>query len=239
MKQIANALKITRGPNLTEQVRCALSDEILSGKHQLGDALPSEQVLAQQFGVSRTVMREAISHLRADGLISTKQGVGAFVIANHIYYPFRLDVPDKSDRDALLNVLELRSGFEVEAAGLAALRRKQSHINSMRKAIKAMERAVKSGDIEAGVKADLDFHEAICSATGNPHFESFFAFIKQYLEPSIKLSRKLSAGRNREYHSQDEHLAIFEAILAEDQQAAREMAREHVAGTIERANSNY
>src|SRR5690606_20954234 len=99
--------------------------------------LPSEQAMAREFGVSRTVMREAIARLKADGLVVTQQGRGIFVASSSASLPFRLKA-DLEDVAALLKIIELRIGFEVEAAGLAAKRRSSADLKRMRKALDDM-----------------------------------------------------------------------------------------------------
>ena len=106
---------------LTAELVARLTADITSGKLAPGARLPTEQEMIAATGVSRTVIREAVAALRADRLVVTRQGVGAFV-ADHVRRPFRVDFDENSPLREVLNVMELRTGVEVEAAGLAAER---------------------------------------------------------------------------------------------------------------------
>ena len=105
--------------SLTQQLFTRLAADITSGKLPAGSRLPTEQEMIAATGVSRTVVREAVAHLRAEGLVLTRQGVGAFV-AENVRRPFRIDFDESSSLREVLNVMELRTGMEIEAAGLAA-----------------------------------------------------------------------------------------------------------------------
>src|SRR5262250_2589409 len=103
--------------SLTHELTERLTSEIISGKLPAGSRLPTEQALIAATGVSRTVVREAVAALRAEGLVVTRQGVGAFVPEN-ARRPLRIDVDPLSPLRAVLDVMELRTGIEIEAAGL-------------------------------------------------------------------------------------------------------------------------
>ena len=107
--------------SLTQQLFTRLTADITSGKLPPGSRLPTEQEMIAATGVSRTVVREAVAHLRAEGLVITRQGVGAFV-AENVRRPFRIDFDESSSLREVLDVMELRTGIEIEAAGLAAER---------------------------------------------------------------------------------------------------------------------
>jgi DNA-binding transcriptional regulator YhcF (GntR family) len=111
---------LRRRETLTSQLTKTLTERIAKGALKPGDKLPSEQELIEQFGVSRTVVREAISSLRAAGLVATQQGVGAFVQAAAASQPFRIDENSLDLIKEVINVVELRIGLEAEAAALAA-----------------------------------------------------------------------------------------------------------------------
>src|SRR3990170_4806447 len=106
---------------LTAELVQRLTADITSGKLPPGSRLPTEQELIAATGVSRTVVREAVAALRAEGLVVTRQGVGAFVPAN-ARRSFRVDFDQLSSLREVLDVMELRTGIETEAAGLAAER---------------------------------------------------------------------------------------------------------------------
>src|SRR6478609_9635638 len=109
--------------NLAEQVMARLSADIRGGRLAPGARLPTEQDLTATMGVSRTVVREAVAALRADGLVVTRRGSGAYVAENPTASPFRITAPQRGRLSDVLDVMELRLAVEVEAAGFAAERR--------------------------------------------------------------------------------------------------------------------
>src|SRR5262249_2295893 len=129
--------------NLTREAVDRLATEITSGKLQPGARLPPEQEMMSAMGVSRTVVREAVAALRAEGLIVTRQGVGAFVAGGVLRRPFRIDPEGLRSLAEVLNVMELRLGVEVESAGLAAERASPPQLRAIPAAPTASHRAVR------------------------------------------------------------------------------------------------
>ena len=143
-------------------------------------------------GVSRTVVREAVAALRADGLVVTRQGVGAFV-ADHVRRPFRIDFDEHSPLREVLNVMELRTGVEIEAAGLAAERATPAQTEEDRRAL----RRDRGGDRprrDRAVDQDFAFHCAIADATGNPQFRRFLEYLGRFVIPRQHGLGPLAAG---------------------------------------------
>src|SRR5947199_10729047 len=130
--------------SLTGELVARLTDDITSGRIPPGSRLPTEQELIAATGVSRTVVREAVAALRAEGLVVTRQGVGAFVPEN-ARRPLRIDFDPLSPLRAVLDVLELRTGIEIEAAGLAADRGSASQIRRIVECFDAVGAALKRG----------------------------------------------------------------------------------------------
>jgi GntR family transcriptional repressor for pyruvate dehydrogenase complex len=219
-------------PNLTDRVTTKLLDEITGGQYQTGDVLPPEQVIAERLGVSRTILREAISRLKVEGIVASKQGRGLSVVSNRRPSVLRMLAAPDDDVDELLSIVELRRGFEIEAAGFAAQRRDEADIEEMRQALVQMQQAIDSGEVSVGVEADLRFHEAIARATKNHHYMSFFDFLSELYRRNLLVSRTRSARmKGRGEHAQKEHEAIFQAIRIGDADAARGAARTHVENT--------
>ena len=119
---------VVPGVHLSDQVAEALSTEIRSERLAAGDKLPTEAALVEQFGVSRTVVREAISQLQASGLTQTRHGIGTFVVEALPRGNFQLSGVDLATLEDVISVLELRIGLETEAAALAARRRTPAHV---------------------------------------------------------------------------------------------------------------
>lgn len=231
--------KITPSQNLTERVAAALGEEITGGRYAVGDALQSEAEMAKGFGVSRTVMREAVSRLKADGLVTSKQGAGIFVTATQRQISFHLDSVSGMELEKILPIVELRQGFEVEAAGLAALRATGEDLAAIREELERMGEALERHDRDAGVRADVEFHLNICKATHNPYYPQIFETFRSFLLENISVSRENSARRDPSCTqgtapSHREHLALFAAIESGDDNAARIRAREHIENTRKR-----
>ncbi len=167
--------------NRTTEVSERIAALITSGRLQPGERLPTEAELMDAMGVSRTVVREAVAALKADGLIVTRQGAGAFVASDAARMPFRIDPDSLSSIDDVIAVMELRLAIEVEAAALAAERASPSAVKSIDKALTAIDRAIAAG--ESAVAEDFAFHQAIAKATGNTHFISFLTFLGVHVIP--------------------------------------------------------
>src|SRR5574338_70503 len=214
---------VARPSRLSDVVAADLEAWLRDGAWVAGAQLPSEKVLAERFGVSRAVIREAISRLKADGWVETRQGAGAFVAPQPGRGTFRLVPGGASAADTLADVFELRHLVETGAAALAARRRKEADLAAPE-------------PIEAsGARADDEFHVAIAAATRNPLIRRFVEFMGQQFSDS-RLPTWDAAGREsgRARAAQDEHRRLFEAIRAEDAAAARCAAAAHLAAAAHR-----
>lgn len=212
-----------------------LAGEIRSGRLAPGARLPTEQALTHAARVSRTVVREAVAALRAEGLVITRQGVGAFVSAEPQRAPFRIEPERLESLAETLNVMELRLGVEIESAGLAAERATRAQVRAIDDALQAMHEATRAG--RSAIDEDLGFHRAIAEATGNPEFARFLQFIGRHLIPRRTVSGLPERmGGQRAYLEliQEEHRRIREAIAARDPRAAREAMRRHLTRSLER-----
>jgi len=201
-----------------------------------GERLPTEAEIAAQYGVSRTVVREAISRLRADGVVTARPGAGTFVSQTGWNRPFRIDAPQPDF--PLVHVLELRIAFEVEAARLAAERRGDDDLARMRDCVAIM--AADRAGAEEGVKADVAFHREIALATRNPLYGDFFDFIEPHIRREIRQAREKTARLSQRkaaglwLQAQAEHAAILAAIEAGNPAKAAAAARLHLRNTVKR-----
>ncbi len=221
--------------NRTGEVVERLAAEISSGRIAPGARLPTEQELTAALGVSRTVLREAVAALRAEGLVETRQGVGAFVVRDVQRRPFRIDPDELRSIAEVVQVMELRTGVEVEAAGIAAERTNAPARTRIAKAIAAIDAALARG--EAAIDEDFAFHQAIAEATGNPHFTRFLEFLGRFLIPRQSVRVGLKAGQDlRAYlqRIQAEHRTIADAIAVGDVSTARRAMRRHLLGSRQR-----
>ena len=211
-----------------------MSAKIQRGVYRPGDKLPTEpEVMAEQ-GVSRTVVREAMSRLQAAGFVETRHGVGTFVLAREPAAP-AVDLGTATTIRDVLAMLELRISVETEAAGLAALRRSDEHLRLMRRALDDFEKGVNRG--ESSVEADFAFHLQIALATGNRYFEDFYRRLGITTIPRTRIdTAKLSPEPAQTYliRTNREHQHILDAIARKEPQTASAGMRMHLTNSCER-----
>lgn len=214
-----------------------LSSRIGDGRLTAGAKLPSESAVMADFGVSRTVVREALSRLQASGLVVTHHGVGTFVrddaaASTGIRLPGAVQA--STLRDALA-VVELRLGLEGEAAALAAVRRSDEELAAMRAAQRELADAIdQSGDT---VTPDRRLHELIASATHNAHFVELTRGLGALMIPRTRVDTASLAGDGRrEYFLRlhAEHESVVNAIANRDPEAARAAIRTHLSNSRDR-----
>jgi DNA-binding FadR family transcriptional regulator len=221
-------LKIERPRGtLADKVTEALTRLIRGAAYPVDSRLPSEKEMAERFGVSRTVVREAVSRLKSEGLVASHQGKGVFVRPAGPGVPFRFDQAAPESMRSVLQVVELRKGVEAEIAALAAARGSDPELKQIQRAFREVERHADGGP--QGVQADMDFHRAIARASGNPHFLALWDFIGQFLGNAIRLTRSFEALHPELVEQvKREHEDLAEAIRRRDPEAARAAARRHL-----------
>ena len=212
---------------LTAELVARLTTDIVSGKLAPGSRLPTEQEMIAATGVSRTVIREAVAALRADRLVITRQGVGAFV-ADQVRRPFRVEFDEHSSLREVLNVMELRTGIEIEAAGLAAERASPAQLKKIAERYGAIQSAIERGD--TAVDQDFAFHCAIADATGNPQFKRFLEYLGRFIIPRRTVWGSSAPVTNRVHLElfQREHEQILHAIEARSPAQARAAMQRHL-----------
>lgn len=226
---------IQQAPNLRSGLVDTLVAQIESGDLAPGQRLPTEQEIVAATGVSRTVVREALASLRARGLITTRQGLGAFVAKDPLPKTFSIVPNDLKSIDEVLGVLELRMGVEVEAAGLAAERHSAADVGAMRSQLDTLDEAVRGG--ASGSEEDFGFHRAILAATRNGNFTRLFETFGSAMIPRqwIRIDAMSDAERERYLgRMQKEHRAILDAIADRDAAAARRAMRSHLSRSYAR-----
>lgn len=218
---------------LSDSVAQELLLKIEKGGFASTGKLPTEAVLAQEFGVSRTVVREAISRLKNEGMVEPRQGSGVFIVERAGIRPLRIDYAQAVEPGAVVQILALRRAIEAEVAAEAAMRRTDEQMDVIDAKLAQIEVAVKQGD--DGVTEDVEFHRAIASATGNPYFLTTLAFLNQYLEAGTLVTRRNEALRE-DFSRQvrEEHARIAAAIRARDPLAARNAAQTHLYNAARR-----
>lgn len=215
--------QLTREPRLSDKVADMMLKTILSRRLQPGERLPSERELGEQFGVSRTVVREAVRALAAKGLIEVRSGSGLRVAA--------VDAAAVSESMSLFlhgstldypKVHEIRATLEVQMAGAAAARRTEADVESLTEACKRVEASI--DDVETAAVNDVEFHREIARAT---HNELYLVLLDSIGEAQVEVRRgNLAAGGTEE--TMLHHRRILEAIVAGDPERARKAMHAHL-----------
>jgi GntR family transcriptional repressor for pyruvate dehydrogenase complex len=217
--------KVVRTSRLYEQIVQQIEESVLKGTLKPGDQLPAERELAQQLGVSRTAVREAVKTLREKGLVEAYSGRGTFITdgtSQAARQSFDLMVKI-GQQEGSPHLAELRLILEPGIAALAAVRADEENITALRDAVEVMDRAQR--DPEAYIEADLDFHLALAEAAGNPLILSLIDSIVGLLrEQRIKIFN-VEGGPQR---GQAHHKRILEAMERRDPEMARTAMRAHL-----------
>lgn len=227
--------KVQGGRNLTQETTAALRAKIAAGPMKTGDRLPTEKELEAEYGVSRTVIREAVAVLKADGLVEPRRGAGIFVRDPNGTRNKGMSSFPGGDAHSTLDLLELRMAVEVEAAGLAATRRSLSQDARIRENLQQFERAVETG--ASAVALDVAFHLSIAQGTNNELFSTFLNSLGKGAIPRSTLTeqdRERLIDRDYLERVNKEHRAIADAISAGDADGARLAMRAHLSGSITR-----
>lgn len=219
--------KLAKSHTLSEQVADVMVDQIEKGAFKPGERLPAEMTLADKFGVSRTVIREALARLKYDGLLESRQGSGGTVAETGHKRAFRFKGLEDADDKDIGHLYELRAVLEGYTATLAAMRRSTEDLETLQRYLKEMSQALeKEGE---GARPDARFHQRIAHASGNPYLMTFMQFLDEKLQYAIKQARdhtRLYPGLSELV--QKEHEAILQAIVAGDPDKARKAALTHV-----------
>lgn len=215
-----------RRERLGDQLYGQILEQIVSGALSEGDKLPSENQICQSFHVSRPTVREALMRLHADGVVTTRQGSGTFVLRRPSGHLTRL--AEASDIAGMLRCWEVRIALEGQAAALAAQRRTPNQLAHISDALAALKASFEGTSIPA--RADFEFHLAVARASGNALFadllEMLNATIRQSMTVALGITRAGSKERARRVV--EEHEAIAEAIERGDAEAASLTMRYHL-----------
>src|SRR5438552_1498017 len=208
--------QVGREPRLSDKVADVMLETILSKRLQVGDRLPSERELGEQFGVSRTVVREAVRALVAKGVIEVRSGSGLRVAA--------VDATAVTESMSLFmhgggiefeKVHEVRTVLEVHIAGLAAERASDEDVARLREVHERMQR--EAGDVAAAARDDLEFHRVIARATHN----DLFLMLMDSIGTSLIDIRRENLASGATPQTLGEHQRILEAIETHDVDGAR------------------
>jgi GntR family transcriptional regulator, transcriptional repressor for pyruvate dehydrogenase complex len=226
---------LRRARSLTGDLVEALGDRVRDGRLPPGSKLPTEAAMVAEFGVSRTVVREAMSRLQAAGVVETRHGVGTFVIGYGDASTFRIAPDQLGTLKDVIAVLELRIAVETEAAALAASRRTPGNVAALRSALDAFEAAVEEGRDAVG--PDFQFHLEVARASHNRHFADLMTTLGGMMIPRARLEPAVPLTPERQAYLRKvnaEHEGIYEAIARQDPEAARAAIRTHLVNSRER-----
>jgi DNA-binding FadR family transcriptional regulator len=216
--------------HLTDRVKLDLLRLIEADNLKPGDKLPSADRLCEQFSVSRTVVREAIASLKAEGRVRSLRGSGVYVAtpserqaATSMFMAAPQEIGD------ILDFMEFRIALEVEAAGLAAERRTETHLLRMAQALTQFRRHMSDSTLASG--SDRAFHRAIAEATNNERFVLFVDDMGERLLPRRVLGTTFGDDKSKQVFLDAillEHQQIYEAITNRRSDDARTAMRRHL-----------
>jgi len=208
-----------------------ITNSIINGELSDGELLPPENQLCEIFGISRSILREAIRVLVSKGLVEVKQGHGTFVRRP------KIDVPEEALRNylmtntySLLQLMEVRTPIEVEVARLAAERREEKHVTIMQESLQTMSVDLNSAEVFSD--ADETFHKAIIDASGN----LLFGIMIRSIIANLHISRQLAIRHFGIEVVIQEHEKIYEAIKNKQPSVAAIKMKEHMDSALRRIN---
>lgn len=223
----------TMNRTLTASLVAELRAMIIDGTVAPGDKLPSESELIARHGVSRTVVREAIARLQAEGLVQSRRGAGSFALVPPAPDAAGIrPVRTLEDRRALL---EFRLGVEPQAAALAALRRSPAHLAAIGGALAGF--AASMANPAEAMRYDFEFHQAVAQASGNAYYAEALARLGPTMiaMPRARLGEGSPAYREDLFaQSVHEHAGIRDAIADADPEGAAAAMRAHLSASRRR-----
>ncbi|KXG10882.1 FadR/GntR family transcriptional regulator [Anoxybacillus rupiensis] len=222
-----------------EEVAETIFDMIKNGVLKPGDKLDSVQQLAENFQVGRAAIREALTALKAMGLIELKQGEGTYIREfDPTMLSFPISIAALMKKEDIAYLLEVRKLLEVGAAGVAARKRTERDLKAMEEALEQMRQGI--GNEEIGEKADFLFHIAIAAASQNPILVSLMNNISEMMIETMRETRRIWLFSKQATSEQllEEHMNIFEAIQRQDVNAAQARMLEHLSN-VEQVLKKY
>jgi GntR family transcriptional repressor for pyruvate dehydrogenase complex len=212
-----------------EKIAAHIEEQIVGGTLKPGDKLPSTKELSERFQVGRSTLREALSALKAKGLLEIRQGEGSYV---RKVEPEDVALPNLESlllsKDTVLELLEARKALETATAGIAAEKRTEADLVQFEQVLTAMEAGL--GNEQEGERADIEFHRILAAATHNSIMVRLLETISGQMELAIRETRRLQMYSNVAVSEQllKEHAAIYAAVQAGDAAAAGQAMRDHL-----------
>jgi GntR family transcriptional repressor for pyruvate dehydrogenase complex len=218
-------------PALAERVYHLIYSRIRNGTYPSNEKLPSEKRLAEEFGVSRPIVRDALEQLREQGLVHSRQGAGSFVREVQVEPLGFARVETIAD---IQRCYEFRICIETAAAALAAARRNQAALDEIEVALSLMNAATDS--LTHREDADFAFHLAVARAANNHYFEASMRALREHIYVGMRLHGQslMTDGARALREVFEEHSAIFAAIRAGDAAAAQSLMQGHLTHSRDR-----
>lgn len=216
--------QVPRDERLADKVADLLKKAILSGQLAAGDRLPPERVLGDRFGVSRTVIREAIRSLAAKGMVEVRSGSGTVVArvgAGSVAETMQLYIRGASIDYGLID--EVRTMVEVHVAGVAAERATEEDLDGMRDVLRSMAEA--AHDHHRCATHDAEFHRCVARATHNP---LYLVMLDAIGDPIMTVRQGTLSLPGRPATALNAHHAILDRVADHDADGAREAMRTHL-----------
>lgn len=212
-----------------EEVAEIIYEMIRTGQLNAGDKLDSVQQLAEKFQVGRSAVREALTSLRAMGLVEMRQGEGTFVKEfekDQITFP--LSTAILMNKKDIANLVEVRKIIEIGTARAAATKRTDEDLLAIERALAEMKNA--GGNEELGEKADLKFHLAIAESSQNPLLFNLMERVSGLMVETMRETRKVWIFSNQTTFEllYDQHLAIYEALKEQNEEKAMQLMLIHL-----------
>jgi len=224
---------IARPLNLSHDTARAIEQAIRNGRFEVGDKLPSEARLAESFGVSRGIVREAVARLKSLGLVESVQGSGLYVSRAEALPEFRIEPAHMMHRRELQQVFELRLELELIAVALAAARRTRRDLARLRAALDELARNLERD--QPGYDPDYGFHLEIAAAGSNGYLRDLLGYVTTQISASVAYQRRRNKpSRALLARVHVEHEAVLRAIEARDAGVAVGLTRSHLIGAAER-----
>jgi len=203
--------------SLVEQVTKEIEQLIQQGYWKVGDKIPSEKVLMEQFDVSRNTLREAVRALTHVGLLETKQGSGTIVISESM---FDLVLAKQIEQNSIAQILEVRLAIEREAAFLAAERRTETELKEMQHLIYQCKQALENDDLNNFMEADIKFHQKVVQASQNNLFVDLYASLNDSLQFSIE---QIMFYAEEKVEENNIHHELYQAIKNQESEQASKL----------------
>jgi GntR family transcriptional regulator, transcriptional repressor for pyruvate dehydrogenase complex len=218
---------ISMRPKVPDLVVEEIKSMVRTGRLRQGDKLPNQNEFAQQLGVSRPSLREALNRLTKLGIIAQSPGVGTILKAENpdlwVEHP---PSPLLADSSATLELTEARKSIEVLAVEFAVERITKGELTALSHSVGKMRQAIEKGDYRTYLREDVSFHCQVANASHNRYFIHMYVTIRGLMEAFTNdMFEHFPELVNNSF---EHHQGILDAIRARDKKRAMQEVREHI-----------